>query len=404
MSDQYDLQDVARCNLCETPTPCSYCRFCEKNLCNNCQKKHVLDDSKKHKVVPFERRKSLTYCKRHSSNLNDHYCEPCHNPICELCVSSKEHEGHNVVDILVKFKNQEVAINDDIQELHRLDKEYKRSTFIISHLKDKLNKNSEEMIKSIREHGEDWHREINTIVNNLQVELEFKVSSQQSFLDDKEDAVKSTRTQIKQRVVVLKKILDTKDDKSVLAYESADYEFKKCPPEVKVPFPRFCKQKIGGQQLNKHFGYLKEINATMKEKERNTTEDVNHYDNPEYQFLIDDPQIKTSIDINTQFKDLCSISCLSDENVWVSECNESTIKLVNFQGELVKSIPTKTRNMPWDIAVTKSGDLVYTDYADHTLNIVKGKHRCTRINPTAAMETFKCLFSIFRRPFVNYGQ
>lgn len=164
----------------------------------------MLQKSKK-SIVPFERRKSLTYCKRHSSNLNDHYCEPCHNPICELCVSSKEHEGHNVVDILVKFKNQEVAIYDDIQELHRLDKEYKRSTFQISHLKDKSNKNSEEMIQSLREHGEDWHREINTIVNNLQVELKFKVSSQQSFLDDKEDAVKSTRTQIKQRVVVLKK-------------------------------------------------------------------------------------------------------------------------------------------------------------------------------------------------------
>lgn len=60
MSDQYDLQDIAMCILCETP--CSYCRFCEKNLCKDCQKKHVLDDSKKHKVVPFERRKSLTYC------------------------------------------------------------------------------------------------------------------------------------------------------------------------------------------------------------------------------------------------------------------------------------------------------------------------------------------------------
>lgn len=46
MSDQYDLQDVARCNLCETPTPCSYCRFCEKNLCKDCQNEHVLDASK----------------------------------------------------------------------------------------------------------------------------------------------------------------------------------------------------------------------------------------------------------------------------------------------------------------------------------------------------------------------
>lgn len=71
MSGQYDLQDVARCYFCETPTTCSYCRFCEKNLCKDCQKKHVLDVSKKHKVVTFERRKFLTYCKRHSSNLND---------------------------------------------------------------------------------------------------------------------------------------------------------------------------------------------------------------------------------------------------------------------------------------------------------------------------------------------
>lgn len=50
MSDQYDLQDITRCFLCETPTPCSYCRFCEKNLCKDCQKEHVLDASKKHKV------------------------------------------------------------------------------------------------------------------------------------------------------------------------------------------------------------------------------------------------------------------------------------------------------------------------------------------------------------------
>lgn len=47
MSDQYDLQDVARCDLCDTPTPCSYCRFCEKNLCQDCQKEHVLDALKK---------------------------------------------------------------------------------------------------------------------------------------------------------------------------------------------------------------------------------------------------------------------------------------------------------------------------------------------------------------------
>lgn len=90
--------------------------------------------------MPFERRKSLTYCKKHSSNLNDHYCERCRNPICELCVSSEEHEGHNVVDILIKLKSQEVAIHDDLQELDRLENEYNSSTHLILHLKKKLKK------------------------------------------------------------------------------------------------------------------------------------------------------------------------------------------------------------------------------------------------------------------------
>lgn len=58
----------------------------------------------------------------------------------------------------------------------------------------------------------------------------------------------------------------------------------------------------------------------------------------------------------------------------MSERNERTIKLFNFQGQLVKSIPTKSKNMPRNITVTKSDDLVYTDYADHTVNIVKSEN------------------------------
>lgn len=355
MTDQYDLQDVARCYLCETPTPVLYCRFCEKNLCTNCQKTHVLDDSKKHKVVPFERRKSLTYCKKHSSNLNDHYCERCRNPICELCVSSEEHEGHNVVDILIKLKSQEVAIHDDLQELDRLENEYNSSTHLILHLKKKLKENSHKMITALRKHGEDWHREINNIIDNLLVELEIDVSSQQSYLDEQENEVIRTITQMKQIMVVLKKILDTKDDKSVLAYESANSEFK-CLPKFKVSFPGFCHQKINREQLKEQFGYLNVSNVMISEEKD-----------------FKEPHIITNININTQVNDLCSISCLSDENVWVCECRENIIKLYNFQGSLVKSVPTKSRNMPRDISVTKSGDLLYTDYVDKSVNIVNDK-------------------------------
>lgn len=56
---------------------------------------------------------------------------------------------------------------------------------------------------------------------------------------------------------------------------------------------------------------------------------------------------------------LCSVSCLSDEKIWICGQN-SILRLYNLHGELLNSIQTKSNNMPHDIEVPKSGDWIYT--------------------------------------------
>lgn len=64
------------------------------------------------------------------------------------------------------------------------------------------------------------------------------------------------------------------------------------------------------------------------------------------------------------------IACLSDDEVWTCG-DDSILRQFNFQDGLVSSIPTTSMNMPYDIAVTKKKNLVYTDYIDKTVNKVK---------------------------------
>ncbi|XP_052703525.1 serine/threonine-protein kinase PknD-like [Crassostrea angulata] len=85
--------------------------------------------------------------------------------------------------------------------------------------------------------------------------------------------------------------------------------------------------------------------------------------------LLDVPQVITAIDTGHTY--LYRVSCLNDTEVW-TRGSDSKMKLFNLQGELVESIlPKSARNSPRDIAVTRSGDLVYTDYMDRTVEIVK---------------------------------
>ena len=112
--DQYSAQDVLRCDLCDTPVPLMYCDFCYIYLCKPCAGEQLSDTSKEHKVVPFEKRETTTKCSMHSTKICELHCEQCN---VSICVSSKEHQTHEVIDISKSLTSKKEAINRDLLEL-----------------------------------------------------------------------------------------------------------------------------------------------------------------------------------------------------------------------------------------------------------------------------------------------
>lgn len=79
--------------------------------------------------------------------------------------------------------------------------------------------------------------------------------------------------------------------------------------------------------------------------------------------------------------ELQGVAFLSEKEIWTCGNENDSIILYNLQGEEIKCINTKSGNMPWDITITKLGELCYTDVKERTLNILKnsGMHEVIRL-------------------------
>lgn len=374
MDPHSSAQDVLRCQLCKIPAPPMYCDICQIRLCKSCVGEHLFDGSEQHKVVLFENRGSIpTYpkCLKHSENPCQLHCKECNFPICVQCVASGKHFGHVKDDILKFVKTKKKFIKRDLQELEKsIHPKYQNIALEIQIKKEDLNKNSQTFIKAITKHGDDWHKEINEIIETLKCDFNEMGSIQLDAISKQEDEIRSTISAITQCISDLKELLDSKDVRHVSDYISRIAEFKRLPSEPAHTLPSFTAHEINGQNIFEQFGSLSVLDIKTDDHEY-TINASGETISPNYRPYIDEPWIVA--DIHTEYglsNLLRSVSCLSEEEVWT--CGQDNIlRLYNLNGELVNSVQTKSGKKPSDIALTRSNELVYADPIDETVNIVK---------------------------------
>ncbi|XP_022309161.2 uncharacterized protein LOC111114910 [Crassostrea virginica] len=391
MDPQYSAQDIVRCDLCETPVPPMCCDICHINLCIACVGVHLSDRSKEHKVVPFEERGStINYpkCQKHPPKICELHCKHCNIPICVSCVSSGDHEHHKKIDILTNLTSKKELIKKDLQELKKLIRpKFQQAASEIPAQKAGVKQHSLKLTAALNKQGEALHKEINSLIQRKQSEIEEMDEQHLAAITTQEDVINKTLHEIKQVILDLQNLLDSDDVCLVSEYTSRNEEFRSLPAQFQVTLPTFSPQEINREQLYQQLGSLSPFLITYPltdEGARTTEEHGGLKKTPgavsspparplSDKTLCDKPQILT--DIQTQFgrsfNQLYNVSCLSDEEIWTSGTNE-IMKLYNLKGEVQKSVQTKSGNKPQDIAVTRSGGLVYADYWDSSINLVSG--------------------------------
>ena len=341
-----------------------HCHVCHTHLCKDCVVIHFSDKSKVHTVVPIEQFLStLSYpnCTHHLNKQCELHCKQCNIPICASCISSKEHFGHDLVDIFKELEAKKDVLKKDLHEIENsILPKYEESASNIQIQKDDHLKNSQKLTAELKKHGEALHKEIDMIIQTKQTEIGDMSREHDAALDKQENEINRTITDMKRVIQDLKSLLDTCNISLVSKYQSRIEDFRKLPSKLKMFLPNFQPVKINRDQLLKQFGSLTALSIETEEQAYSVPSQ--RADMP----LLDDPQLITEID--TAYKYLYNVSCLSDGEIWTRR-NDNNLKLYNLKGELLKSDQTKSGDIPRDIAVTRSGDLVYADDKDISVNL-----------------------------------
>lgn len=269
MGTGFSAQDIIRCHLCDKESPTLYCELCHVHLCTVCAGNHLLDESKEHRVVSIKNRSSDLICPKcptHTSKLCELHCEQCDVHMCVLCVSSKTHNGHDVVEILDFFKGKKEVVKKDLQELKKsINPRYKKIASKIPVQKSELIKNSQKLTTIIDKRGEDIHREIDTIINKMKSEIGEMEVKYLNALQKQGDEIAQNISEITQSIHELQKLMRSNDVCLVSDYKSRNSEFRKLPPLLNISLPTFSGTKIDTDILYEQIGSLSVPSMTTQE-------------------------------------------------------------------------------------------------------------------------------------------
>lgn len=292
-------------------------------------------------------------------------------PICILCITSQRHKTHDVVHLQDIYEVQKDKLNRNLQELRfSIYPKYQKYASEISKQKANIEKNTNKLNALLTEHGKVWHKEIDKTINKIKSEIGKINLKSLNALKEQEGTIRECISEITRKITNLKTLFDSNDVNRISSYKSRVRKYRRLPPKETISLPRFTPQTINKKQLYEQFGFLSSsLNKTEEEIDELYHSETDF--SPKRKRLADESRMIKSLETKQkEYKRILNLSCSRDDEIWTC-AQDNVMKLFCFQVDIVKSVKTRTGNIPFDITVTRSGNLVYTDDFDKTVNIVK---------------------------------
>uniref|UniRef100_K1PFI6 Tripartite motif-containing protein 2 n=1 Tax=Magallana gigas TaxID=29159 RepID=K1PFI6_MAGGI len=269
-------------------------------------------------------------------------------------MASENHRGHKFVELSEVYKTKKEVIEKDKVELENLiSPTYEDIALDLENQLANLDGGYEKLTTTMSKQGEQWHREIDIVINKMKTEISDMKVKHRDILQKHLNEIKQIQSLIKQTVITLGELQKSTEVSPTVEYCSKISEFNKLTPKVRVSLPTFIPNPTNSENLYTLFGKIIPL-STATEKNRLSLNQVN----TSVRELLDVPKLVATI--KTGRRCLRNITCHNEDNIWTSgETNE--IKCFNSKGSLLQTVYTKSGKFPDDITVYSDSNLIVSD-------------------------------------------
>ncbi|XP_062568494.1 uncharacterized protein LOC134281339 [Saccostrea cucullata] len=358
-------QEVIICDICHEDATYQFCHSCQVKLCGNCINEHVnAEKLLPHDIVPFTKRNEKVVsrlCEIHPGQKCEACCHQCDVLICMKCVIAS-HQSHQIEEIPSAYLDNMKKINLDTDELQKiLDLDKEQSDARESNIKDRIAKTSanfEELERELEHPRSLWHQEVYEIFDKHKTLIKsLKEKAVISLVEQNLHPNRVTQKML-QTIKENKDILRSKTVSKVVNYISKPHGYQDIPVDIDVAIPSLKITTDQGKELSIELGEHKATLTQTTPFSPNSDTSISSFG----KFCV-------IADIQTPLSCIDAISCVGSDEAWIAGTSNVILRFDKLSGSVKESI--KITGEPADMSVTQQGELIFTDFANKSVTIVK---------------------------------